>query len=437
VGPPHNVIYWQGTNSILPSLTSCVAVQYGGTGCYTDVILSSVYPDQNCNLVYGFVDNIIGPTLADDVSQLHYYGKRVLISFGGQIDSNLTPYNYSVCNNTIPTLVDQLAAFVWVYNLDGIDIDFEDDSAFTAGQQQYDGVSFLNALTDALYNKLNFGHNTITHAPVSKYWLNNSQCQEYLGYSCNWTYNSAPYANVYWQEGPSAYNHIAWFNTQFYNDGSGASEKLSEYQTILNSVGIPPIMLVLGLPVSPGAAPSGGWLDWNDAGGLVVDLQNAYHDQFGGVMGWSAEHDANDNRYTWSNEIWLFLKGNQVPWYAWNFGNNAVNAGCLDGPGTSDGSPVKGDSCNGSTFPAEFWQFSVNIILNTQTGLCLDTDGSTVYTHSCNGGPFQNWWFYGNVNGGATIYNPWTGTCLDAGQAGLIYGCNGGTYQNWSGGSEF
>jgi hypothetical protein len=71
---------------------------------------------------------------------------------------------------------------------------------------------------------------------------------------------------------------------------------------------MPSIRLVMGLPVSTNAATDGGWLNSSDVTWLIGQLQTKYPNQFGGVMAWSAEHDASDNGYTWSNEVWTNLK---------------------------------------------------------------------------------------------------------------------------------
>jgi chitinase len=422
MGPPHNVIYWEGTNSILGSLTSPCLPTSGGTGCYTDVILSSVYPDSGCNLQWGLAA-ASQAELSSDVQQLHAAGKTVLISFGGGMSNNLQSGNYKACSSNISSLVSQLQQYVSTYNFDGVDVDFEDTNSFTSGAQAYDGVSFLNSLTSALYSALtslgagNSGlpRNIITHAPQTPYWQNNSQCSW-----CNWAYDHAPYDLVYWTVGAAAgaSNNISWFNNQFYNNGCSndngntnapstcASEYFNQYQQILNSVGtttMPSIMLVIGLPVSTNADTDGGWLNSSDVTWLISQLQQTYPNQFGGVMGWSAEHDASDNGYTWSNEVWTNLKTHQAAWTP----QNSQTGMCLDTASSTAGS-VYPYTCNGGG--SQNWQFSANYILDYQTQWCLDSKNGTVYTLQCNPQYLsQNWQFFGN-----TIRDRGTGQCLDS-----------------------
>src|SRR5262249_32167750 len=80
--------------------------------------------------------------------------------------------------NGVRDLVNQLVAFVNDNGLDGVDIDYEDDSGFSTtdlqtgewtGPPAYDGIDFLIALTDGLARALEPGH-IITHAPAPGYF---------------------------------------------------------------------------------------------------------------------------------------------------------------------------------------------------------------------------------------------------------------------------
>jgi hypothetical protein len=195
-------------------------------------------------------------------------------------------------------------------------------------------------------------------------------------------------------------------------------------------------MLVLGLPVSSGVP---GWIGSDDVDWLIAQLQLElpYHDQFGGVMAWAAD---NDNG-TWNQEVWYALTRARVRWYAWDNAPQGGPQGCLDGANPNQ---VRVTTCQGLS--TQYWQFSANYIVNYQTNQCLDIGGG-VHTQACIPGDlYQNWKFYGNVNGGATIINNWSlftqqqPDCLDAGQNppnNLYLSCNGGTYQSWWGGSEW
>src|SRR5262249_15700882 len=148
---------------------------------YTDVIVSFVDPDPNCNL---------GPNgnlpydIANSIQMLHNAGKTVLVSLGG---SNVPSGNYAACSagpDPGESLAYHLTQIVNNNRFDGVDIDFEDGSAFM-GHANYDGVSFLTVLTGALHSLLP-QWSIITHAPQTPYWLTGQ------GYA----YNAPPYALI-------------------------------------------------------------------------------------------------------------------------------------------------------------------------------------------------------------------------------------------------
>jgi hypothetical protein len=78
IAPPRNVIYVDRKNSQIP-LAGIANVPY------TDVILSFLYPDANFNL------QLSGPVFDDNltinIEALQSAGKNVLISFGGELDT--------------------------------------------------------------------------------------------------------------------------------------------------------------------------------------------------------------------------------------------------------------------------------------------------------------------------------------------------------------
>jgi chitinase len=449
VGPPHNVIYWFNQNNnpqtILQSLTSACDPNNGpgsGSGCYTDVILSSIFPNPNCTANSGFGPLLEAGGFSDLLSdlgsyvqQLHAAGKTVLISFGGS-GPNLTSGSYANCYyNNMTGLVQAIVDFVNQYSFDGVDIDFEDTTAFGngpgGGTEQYDGVQFLEQLTTDLGQQLSFPRNIITHAPQTPYFTSTYTANN--GFS---SYGNPPYAQIYYDVG----QYIAWFNNQFYNQEctttdtspqtSCASAFLSDYQNIVSNTGLPPLLLVLGLPACPSCA--GGYLNSGDVTSLVEQLQGQYRNQFGGVMAWAAD----DADGSWNSEVWSALKTQQAKWYAYDDATQQ----CLD----DTGGTVVVDQCAGK--PSQYWQFSANAIINASTGNCLDA-GNGDHTQSCIPGDlYQLWQFFGNPNGGATIvsrhslygllYNGGTSYCLDAGQSPPDFPCNGGTYQSWMGGSQ-
>jgi chitinase len=402
MGPPHNVIYWDGDSTNLNQLAY--------NSYYTDVIVWFVYPvDRTCSLSTSV--SYLPTDLVNSIQTLHSVGKTVLISFGG---AGVSSSDYQACSDNVQGLAGQLANIVNQYGFDGVDIDFEDPGAFGGGL--YDGVNFLIALTNDLYtdlSNLSPWKNIITHAPQTPYWTN------------NYNYQYPPYALVYW----CTNNNITWFNNQTYNNcgpngqyGVDCTEqqKVNDYQMIA-SLGVPTIKFVTGLPVgwcstqdNKGNCTGDGFLPnqptpgGNDVPTLIAQLQQKYPNQWGGIMGWDFRQDlATQNYYysgyTWSSQVWLALKSNQPVWTP----KNSQTGLCLDTYSSTAGS-VYPFGCNGGN--SQNWQFSSNYILDYQTQWCLDSKNGTVYTLPCNSQyNSQNWQFFGS-----TIRNRQTGQCLDS-----------------------
>ena len=420
-GPPHNVIYWDGYtgDGSLQSLLS---------SAYTDVIVSFITPDQNCNLSNNSLG--AGPNgglpsdIQSSIQQLHTAGKTVLVSFGGQeqYDSSgndITSNAYQACyfgtdfgTGGIGYLYSQIYDIVNNSGFDGVDIDFEDNSGFTGN---YDGVDFLTQLTNDLYSGLPTWQNIVTHAPQSPYWTS----------SFNWAYQT-----IYYNTRPA----IAWFNVQFYNEcptDCTAQEKIADYNNIVTQVGVPPQQVVMGVAVSTNAAASGyiplSSQDGNNVQTVISTLQQTYPNQFGGVMGWDYSWDLSDQGGGWGSGISGALTSNQPNWVAFN-GQTGL---CLDSNYNAFNNNVYTDSCNTGNY--QNWQFNGNTIVDVQTGFCLDSDiHGNVYTDSCNTGNYQNWEFWGNI-----IFNRQTRLCLDssnyAPSNGNVYTrpCNEGGSQTW------
>jgi Glycosyl hydrolases family 18 len=432
VGPPHNIVYWNG-NMTLNGFDEYTALL---NSYYTDVIINFVTPDSNCNIPQTTAWQQI-------VQDLHKAGKTVLIAFG-----NASPAVYQVCSNpnNIVSLAQQLGTFVNSNGFDGVDIDFEDTGSF-GGNSGYDGIFFLNFLTFQLYYNLQFPNNIITHAPQTPYW---TQTYSYTNAGGE-TYQYPPYYYVYQSSGP----YIAWFNNQFYNQGcpgSGidctAQQKFDDYSNIVSYYPLgqapPSIIMVMGFPISycstadnGGNCNGDGWIGWSDPGNgndtsdLITLLQRQYPNQFGGIMGWNFDQDFLTHDYYgqggWSYQVWGTLFSSQTPWYA----DNLKTWQCLDSNGTAD-------TC--ANLQSQFWQFEGNSIVNTVTGLCLDA-GQPSLLFQCfpSANAYQSWEFLGTTlqtGPGVIIRNRWTNKCLDAGQTPAVFVCNGGPWQQWTGGSQ-
>jgi hypothetical protein len=140
-----------------------------------------------------------------------------------------------------------MAKWVLDYDLDGIDVDYEDFSAINAGDGKAEQwlITFTKTLRDNLPNHI------ITHAPVAP-WFSKAN------------YPAGAYAKVFESVGDS----IDWFNVQFYNQdeyttcadmltkSSSQFPKSSVFE-IHEAIGVPLNKLVIGKPSDASQADNG------------------------------------------------------------------------------------------------------------------------------------------------------------------------------------
>jgi chitinase len=278
--PGHNVIYYSSSNSQIP-LAGIANLPY------TDVILSSVYPDDNGNLQMGG-DWTSDASLLSDIQTLQSVGQNVLISFGGAgVDSAA----YQICAQNVNQLVNGIVGIVNQWGFNGVDIDYEDNAGF---QDAYEGITFLDQLTSGLAAALPPGQNIITHAPQTAYWDGSG------GGGFQWAPTVdglAPYAQIWNDVG----NQITWINNQFYNTpyyDQDDPTKVTWYQNVAAITG--PQKLLMGLLLSCEGGGE-GCVNLNDVLQIVPPLQAVYGPPaFGGVMAWQFSFD---NGGSWANGI--------------------------------------------------------------------------------------------------------------------------------------
>ncbi|MFC1748686.1 glycosyl hydrolase family 18 protein [Pseudomonadota bacterium] len=218
----------------------------------------------------------------DAIAEMHKAGQKVLISFGG---ATMTTATYKAIYGHESELAKNIARFISDNKLDGIDIDWEDTSAFM-GSAGYDGVALLVNLTRALREVLPPGQ-LITHAPQPPYMQQGSGMSGYI--------------DVMTRAG----NDIDWLNMQFYNNSpwsSNPSEIVSSYQTFSRLPGMTPEKLLVGLPVTPRDAGS-GYIPVSD---IVTDVIHKIQSEgpLGGMMNWQFSSDVDGD---WAKSIWSAL----------------------------------------------------------------------------------------------------------------------------------
>lgn len=177
-------------------------------------------------------------------SQYNAAGIKLVVSVFGSTDaptsSNVNPI----------TMATTMAEWVIKFNLDGIDVDYEDFNAFDTGDGKAE--AWLISFTTQLRTLLPQGTYILTHAPVAP-WFSPT------------IWGGGGYLKVHASVG----NLIDWYNVQFYNQG------VTEYTTCANLLtassdtwpntalfqiaasGVPLSKLVIGKPATTSAASNG------------------------------------------------------------------------------------------------------------------------------------------------------------------------------------
>ncbi|WP_068086034.1 glycoside hydrolase family 18 protein [Polycladidibacter stylochi] len=226
-------------------------------------------------------------------------GKRkVLVALGG---ATLASDTWANCAQNVEAVAQCLADFVKQNNFDGIDIDWEDSSAFTSSNPKYDAATFLVELSKAQRKLLPAGQYLITHAPQPPYL------------SPNWPDQStsktkpAPYSDIL----KSAGDAIDYLNIQYYNNpgdvGDTGTEQAhkcagvgpeSPYPTSIVGLSqlqqLPLQKLILGKPTTIQNAGS-GFLETSQLCSQVIAPLRQQFPMMGGAMGWQlAESPSSD-----------------------------------------------------------------------------------------------------------------------------------------------
>jgi len=199
-------------------------------------------------------------------------GIKLVISVFGSTDAPT-----SSGANAIST-ANKMAKFVKDYDLDGIDVDYEDFDAMNAGDGRAE--TWLVAFTKQLRAELPQGQYILTHAPVAP-WFSPGK------------YGGGGYLKVHEKVG----SLIDWYNVQFYNQNeytscsdlltksSSAWPESSVFQIAANGVSLN--KLVIGKPGSSGDASNGYMSPVTLAGCLKQAKAKGWT---GGVMSWEYPH---------------------------------------------------------------------------------------------------------------------------------------------------
>jgi len=214
----------------------------------------------------------------------HAHNVKVLVSAFGSTD-------FPTSRGVDPVACgQQLAKFVKDNNLDGVDLDWEDNDAMNQGK----GEAWLVAITKTLRSLLpkDQGY-IISHAPQAPYFMGAPK------------YPNGGYLTVHAAVG----DLIDFYNVQFYNQGTTAyatystlfqkSEGWATGTSVLEMAakGIDKSKIVIGKPVTQGDVNNSGFISLS---ALKAILQQAAGQWNAGVMGWQYKSDADGS---WSNQL--------------------------------------------------------------------------------------------------------------------------------------
>ncbi|KIP08831.1 glycoside hydrolase family 18 protein [Phlebiopsis gigantea 11061_1 CR5-6] len=169
-----------------------------------------------------------------------------------------------------------MAAWVKQYDLDGIDVDYEDFNAFDGGTGSAE--NWLISFTTQLRTQLPVGDYILTHAPVAP-WFSPT------------FWGGGGYLKVHNSVG----SLIDWYNVQFYNQGTTEYTTCAGLLTASSSTwpntalfqiaasGVPQSKLVIGKPATSSDA-SNGYMSTSTLASCVSQAKN--QGWTGGVMVW-------------------------------------------------------------------------------------------------------------------------------------------------------
>ena len=231
-------------------------------------------------LYFGSTDCPFGQTKAQIQANLtsfyHQANTKILVSAFGATEFPTTEGRDPVETGT------KLAQFVKENDLDGIDLDWEDNAAMENGT----GEQWLIDCVKAIRKILPVGEYLLTHAPQAPYFIGKPR------------YPNGAYVTVHQEVG----HLIDWYNIQFYNQGSSGYNSYEELfiestgsfpgTAVKNIIekGVPQEKVVIGKPVTSGDAANTGWVDPTSLGEWAARAKQ----EFGwdaGIMTWQYPSD--------------------------------------------------------------------------------------------------------------------------------------------------
>lgn len=212
-----------------------------------------------------------------DLGTLRGEGVPVLAMVGGAAQGS-----FARLDTEFDTYYPLLRDFLREYELDGVDLDVEEEMSLAG----------IERVIDAL--RADFGGGfLITLAPVG------------TALSGGGNLSGFDYERLYRDRGEA----VSWFNGQFYN-GWGSLASTASVDAIVERGLIPPEKLVAGALTAPANGGS-GYVDMPTLTGTIRQLVSA-HPGFGGVDGWeyfNSEPGGTSAPWRWAAEVSAALNG--------------------------------------------------------------------------------------------------------------------------------
>ena len=235
---------------------------------------------------------------ANLVNEYHKNGVKILVSaFGGTSFPTSQGIPARACG-------ENLAQFVIDMQLDGVDLDYEDNDAMEAGT----AVPWLIEMTDAMVKKFKaIGKKYImTNAPQAPYFIDGRYPMNYVAFH-----------NSVLSDGTKVGDYMDSYLVQFYNQGSSTYSSYtslfvtSDGWSVGTSVseiaakGIPLSKIAVGKPITEADAANTGFVPAAMLASIIDTARkpgNVWSNErdVGGVMGWRFQSDRDG---TWISQL--------------------------------------------------------------------------------------------------------------------------------------
>ena len=269
-----------------------------GTSNPVDAAVVWAQPDRFFNVQnsqFGTVPEQIRTNL---INEYHKNGVKILVSaFGGTSFPTTQGVPAKACG-------ENLAQFVIDMQLDGVDLDYEDNAAMEAGT----AVPWLIEMTDAMVMKFKAtGKKYImTNAPQAPYFIDGRYPMNYVAF----------HKSVL-SDGTEVGDYMDSYLVQFYNQGSSTYSSYtslfvtSDGWSVGTSVseiaakGIPLSKIAVGKPITQADAANTGFVPVTDLASIIDTARQpgevwANGRDVGGVMGWRFQSDRDG---TWISQL--------------------------------------------------------------------------------------------------------------------------------------